>query len=103
MTKSSFSWERWEALRTSADPDPMEVLAAIASFQQYFKAIERQAIQAARAQGHSWQEIGTILGKSKQSVWERIGRTLPEEDADKFLRFANKAQEARFKIGLDPT
>jgi IS30 family transposase len=80
----------------------MEVLASIASFQLYFRAIERQAIQAARAQGHSWQEIGTVLGKSKQSVWERIGRTLPEEDADKFLRFANDTRAAKFTIGLDP-
>ena len=102
LTEPSFSWERWEELRTSPDPDPMEVLASIASFQRYFRAIERQAIQAARAQGHSWREIGTVLGTSKQSVWERIGRSLPEEDADKFLRFANVAQQARFKIRLDP-
>ena len=65
------SWERWEALRSSPDPDPIEVLQAVSDFQNYFKAIEREATRVARAQGRTWQEIGSALGLTKQAVWQR--------------------------------
>jgi hypothetical protein len=100
MTGES-SWEEWETLRTSADADPIEVLKAVVHFQQYFKAVERQAVRAARAQGHTWNDIGTALQKSRQAVWQ-TGRT--EESEVKRLVEAGRARnaEVRFQIGLDP-
>jgi hypothetical protein len=97
----TFSWDRWEALRTSADPDPIEVLEAVAYFHRYFKAVERGAVQAARARGRTWTEIGAALGKSRQAVWQ-TGRA----DAAELERLVqegwSRTAEVRFQIGLDP-
>jgi len=95
------SWERWETLRTSADADPIEVLEAVAHFQEYFKAVERQAVRAARAQGRTWNDIGTALQKSRQAVWQ-TGRA--EESEVKRLVEAGRSRnaEVRYQIGLDP-
>jgi hypothetical protein len=93
--------EQWETLRTSADADPIEVLNAVAHFQQYFKAVERQAARAARAQSHTRNDIGIALQKSCQVDWQ-TGRT--EESEVKRLVEAGRARNAeiRFQIGLDP-
>ena len=32
------------------------------------------AVHAARAQGRSWNEIGTLLGMSRQAAFKRYGR-----------------------------
>jgi hypothetical protein len=93
------TWERWERLRTSPDPDPMDVLEAVASFQRYFKAVERQAIQAARAQGRTWSEIGSVVGKTRQAVWQ-AGR--PEEVKRLIEEGQTRGAEVRYRIGLDP-
>lgn len=95
------SWQRWEALRTSADADPIEVLEAVAHFQQYFKAVERQAVRAARAQGRTWNDIGTALQKSRQAVWQ-TGRA-EESEVERLVEAGrSRNAEVRFSIGLDP-
>jgi hypothetical protein len=95
------SWERWEALRTSDDADPIEVLEAIAKFQQYFKAIERQAVRAARAQGRTWNDIGAAVQKSRQAVWQ--SDRADQSDIKRVVEAGrSRNAEVRFKIGLDP-
>jgi uncharacterized NAD(P)/FAD-binding protein YdhS len=77
----------------------MEVLEAVASFQRYFKAIEREAIQAARAQGRTWNDIGNALGKTRQAAWQ----TGKAAEMEHLLREGRaRHAEARFRIGLDP-
>jgi hypothetical protein len=34
--------------------------------------VERQAVEAARAQGHTWEEVGAALGVSRQAAWGRF-------------------------------
>lgn len=97
----AFSWERWEALRTSPEPDPTEVLEAVAFFQRYFKVVERRAIQAARSQGRTWREIGAALGKSRQAVWQS-GRPESAELERIVEEGWSRNAEVRFQIGLDP-
>lgn len=93
------TWERWESLRTSQDPDPLEVLEAIASFQRYFKAIERQAIQVARAQGRTWNEIGSAVGKTRQAVWQ----SARSAELERLVKEGqSRSAEVRYRIGLDP-
>jgi hypothetical protein len=93
------SWERWESLRTQQDPDPIEVLEAVASFQRYFKAIEREAIQAARGQGRTWNEIGNAVGKTRQAVWE----SSQSSDFERLIKEGrSRRADVRFRIGLDP-
>lgn len=37
----------------------------------------RRLVAAAREYGIPWQEIGAVLGVSKQAAWERFGKTDP--------------------------
>ena len=37
-------WEAWDRIRTSADPDPLEVLQLAAAFSRYFDAAQKEAI-----------------------------------------------------------
>ena len=99
--REAFSWERWESLRTSPDPDPMEVLEAAAFFQRYFRAVERKAVQAARAQGRTWSEIGAALGKTRQAVWQSGRPDAPELKRVVEAGLSRNA-EVRSQIGLDP-
>jgi hypothetical protein len=79
----------------------MEVLEAVAFFQRYFKAVERQATKAARAQGRTWNDIGTVLGKTRQAVWQ-TGREHEAELKRLVEQGRSRTAEVRFQIGLDP-
>jgi hypothetical protein len=67
----SEAWENWDRLRQDPDADPIDVLRAVASFQKYFAAIEKEAVTVARSQNRTWQEIGNALGRSRQALWQR--------------------------------
>ncbi len=100
------SWDRWESLRSSSEPDPVEVLETVAKFQRYFKEVERQAIHAARAKGKTWKEIGGALGRTRQAIWQRATSTEPEGNTAENLRRAiedgwSRTAEVRSQIGLD--
>lgn len=88
------AWERWEQLRESPDPDPVEVLIATAAFQKYFGAIEKEAIKVARAQGRTWQEIASALGRTRQALWQRVGSPRGEDEA-----FPTRWKEIREAVG----
>ncbi len=98
----SVSWERWDSLRTAETPDPVEILKAVASFQRYFKAVERQAIDAARAEGRSWQEIAAALGHDKRDLFRRAGVTWDDANREPWISSVNQARDARAEVGLDP-
>ena len=36
----------------------------------------RQAVEAARRAGHTWQELGDLLGTSRQAAFQRFGRPI---------------------------
>ncbi|HEY0449801.1 MAG TPA: hypothetical protein VGD70_11820, partial [Actinophytocola sp.] len=43
----------------------------------------RQAVERARDAGHTWQEIGEVLGTSRQAAFQRFGRPVdPATGAD---------------------
>ena len=67
----SEAWENWDRLRQDPDADPIDVFRAVASFQKYFAAIEKEAVTVARSQNRTWQEIGNALGRSRQALWQR--------------------------------
>jgi hypothetical protein len=67
----SDAWGKWEQLRNNPEADPIEVLQAISAFQKYFAAIENEAVKVARSQNHSWEEIGSALGRTRQAVWQQ--------------------------------
>jgi hypothetical protein len=74
MEKSESFWEAWERLRSSSNPDPLEVLHLAVTFKNYFGEVEREAIGFARASGRTWEQIAEALGQSRQAVWQRANR-----------------------------
>jgi hypothetical protein len=52
-------------------------LAAVAAARDRARDAEealRHAVERARARGHTWQEIGDVLGTSRQAAFQRFGR-----------------------------
>jgi hypothetical protein len=66
------AWDAWDELLGRAEPDPLEVIRLAAQYQRYLDAIQMKAVPAARAQGHTWDEIGKAIGTSRQAVWQRF-------------------------------
>ena len=77
MKPSDSFWEAWERIRTSADPDPLEVLRVAAAFSRYFDAAQKEAIWFPRLAGLSWEQIAESLGQSRQALWQRAVRRGP--------------------------
>ena len=94
-------WDSWEALRSSRDPDPIDVLRAVAPLKEYFSSIEREAIRVARAQGRTWDEIGSALGKTRQAIWQRVGARAPDVERAFKERWALSAEVA-LKLRANP-
>jgi hypothetical protein len=67
-------WEAWERIRSSPDPDPLEVLRVAAAFGRYFETAQKEAISFARSAGLSWEQIAESLGQSRQALWQRASR-----------------------------
>lgn len=58
------------------EPDP---LTAVRSARRLAGAVDealRAAVQRARAAGRTWQEIGDLLGTSRQAAFQRFGRPI---------------------------
>ena len=52
--------------------DPLKVVAGIRQGHQELERWQRKAVEAARKQGMSWEQIGTACGVSRQAAWERF-------------------------------
>ena len=98
---SESPWDTWEELRSSPNPDPIEVLKIVASFHEYFCSIEQEAIRVARAQGRTWNEIGAALGKTRQAIWQRVGSRSPEVKRSFIDRWAMSA-EVKLQLRANP-
>ena len=94
-------WDAWEALRSNPDPDPIEVLRAVAPLKEYFASIEREAIRVARARDRTWDEIGSALGKTRQAIWQRVGARAPDVENAFKERWALSA-EVDLKLRANP-
>ncbi|HEV3474557.1 MAG TPA: helix-turn-helix domain-containing protein [Actinomycetota bacterium] len=60
----------------AASRDPRAGLAAVASLRVLLESLEELQVRNARALGWSWEDIGRLLGVSKQAVHRRYGRAL---------------------------
>lgn len=52
--------------------DPAETLRVTGVLHGYVADIERAAVEQARFNGDSWEDIGSWLGMSRQAAWERF-------------------------------
>jgi hypothetical protein len=57
---------------------PLEGLCQSARVAGALDKLQRQLVKQARSAGRSWTEIGSALGISKQSAWERF--SVPPDD-----------------------
>lgn len=58
---------------------PNDPLAAVGEALRTVRAAEaglKEAVEAARRSGHTWQEIGDVLGTSRQAAFQRFGRPI---------------------------
>ncbi|MGH3624269.1 MAG: hypothetical protein ACRDQ5_21195, partial [Sciscionella sp.] len=52
-------------------------MAAVIAARDLARTVEeamRAAVEDAREAGHTWQEIGNVLGTSRQAAFQRFGR-----------------------------
>jgi hypothetical protein len=70
-------------LRDSLEDDPQAYLRLVASTRvaaEQTSKLLREAIDGARAAGHSWDTIGRLLGVSRQAAQQRFGNNLGTVD-----------------------
>ncbi|MDP8937971.1 MAG: hypothetical protein M3O23_09645 [Actinomycetota bacterium] len=79
-------WDQWEEAIRCPDPDPLEVLRAAGMYQRYLFEIQDKAVKAARAQGHTWEEIARAVGTTRQAAWQRYGAVAPAPPSKHDLR-----------------
>jgi hypothetical protein len=71
-----------DAARVALDgvPDaaltPLEAVAVVRSLARVVEEGMREAVQAARQAGHTWAELGDLLGTTRQAAFQRFGRPL---------------------------
>ena len=56
------------------EDDPLELVGAAHEVQDRAEALMAAAVQQAREAGRTWQEIGEVLGVSRQAVFQRYGK-----------------------------
>lgn len=71
MADADELWAEWRRMTKSAAPDPLEVARLASTFERYFDAVKTEAVKAARASGHSWEDVAATLGTTRQSAWQR--------------------------------
>lgn len=62
---------------------PLEVVAQARDRARDAEEALQRSVERARAAGHTWQEVGDILGTSRQAAFQRFGRPVtPHPEAD---------------------
>ena len=59
--------------------DPLEALRELALCNSELDRLRREAVEAAREQGASWEQVGAALGMTRQSAWEFYTRSLRQD------------------------
>jgi hypothetical protein len=62
-----------EALAGVGSGPPLAALAAARDLSAAVGEVMQQAVDRARAAGHSWREIGDVLGTTRQAAFQRFG------------------------------
>ncbi|MWA02627.1 DUF3887 domain-containing protein [Actinomadura sp. LD22] len=65
-----------EQASTGTGSAPMDAVAAAAETTRLADDLLRRAVEAARGAGRTWQEIGDVLGTTRQAAFQRFGRPI---------------------------
>lgn len=60
----------------NSENDPLELVRAAQEVRDGAEALLGEAVQQARNVGRTWQEIGEVLGVSRQAVFQRYGKPI---------------------------
>lgn len=78
-----------------ADPGggsaPLDRVAAARDLARTADEALRAAVDTARADGHTWQEVGDVLGTSRQAAFQRFGRPVGEPATTTMTDAADRA------------
>ncbi|KQR97395.1 hypothetical protein ASG12_15785 [Williamsia sp. Leaf354] len=64
----------------SAAAEPMSAVAATDALQSALDEARQQTVARARAAGHTWAEIGSLLRISRQAAQQRFGKSAPASE-----------------------
>jgi hypothetical protein len=62
-------------LRNLMDAEPLAVLEALAAVQANMTTIMAAHVHVARTRGDTWEDIGDVLGVSRQAAFNRFSKT----------------------------
>jgi hypothetical protein len=62
--------------RTLGEAQPLDLVANARRTVDVAQEQLRDAVERARAAGHTWQEIGEVLGTTRQAAFQRFGRPI---------------------------
>lgn len=55
---------------------PLDAVAAARRLAELVDAVLRESVDRARRAGHTWQEVGAVLGTTRQAAFQRFGRAV---------------------------
>jgi hypothetical protein len=84
-------------LQAATAADPLAALTAIGDVERDLERRELDAVRAA-IQRHSWLEIGTALGVSKQAAHQRLAKAWASQLKDE-IKAESKAQKVALRAG----
>ncbi|MFR0357259.1 DUF3887 domain-containing protein [Streptomyces sediminimaris] len=80
-----------------ASPAYLDLVRRARSVDELAEQVLRLCVQQSRDAGHTWQEIGDLLGVTRQAAFQRFGRPIDPrsgEPMDKTVRMADAAPRA---------
>jgi hypothetical protein len=80
-----------------ASPDYLDLVRRAQSIDDLAEQVLRLCVQQGRDAGHTWQEIGDLLGVTRQAAFQRFGKPVDPrtgEPMDKTVRMADAAERA---------
>jgi len=72
----SAAWVALDDVPADAALAPLDAVAVVRSLARVVEDGMREAVQRARQAGHTWAEIGELLGTTRQAAFQRFGRPL---------------------------
>lgn len=80
MDRHALTCDICRALEHHGDT-PLERIRATRARREHLASLEEEAVRAARGAGHSWEEVATALGTSRQAAWQRWRRPSSKKPA----------------------